>query len=457
MDFAKPHITLESTASRSGIRHQTIPPKSSANENEDDDDDNLDTMLLEAANQAAVDLFLGPQEQSAPKVERRVNADDFKEDCLPPQETIKEGDLVVIVISFDNLSFVYAKPKAIFSNRHGHFHHDDFLGKPFGCKIRSRNNRGFGFCYLLKPTPELWTRSLNHRTQLVHELDQSQIVHQLWLRPNMKVVESGTGSAALSHALLRSIAPYGHLHTYEFHPERAAAAKLELEQHTSPSMVTVYHKDVCGKGPTKGDEDGCSKGGFDLPGQSVDAVFLDLPEPWLAIPHAAFVLKPNARIASYSPCVEQSQRAIQAMQAAGFHSIQTMEYRLQEHYVDDYSTISPPRAKRKRLQKHDLQSYLFNQNIEGAEKESEKESEGAAGDESGPDMEAAKSAGEEDLKARSDKEERKEKSSKGEEEAKKMLVARPFVMMRGHTAFLTFATAGNIPQPDPNDKTNGAM
>jgi len=33
---------------------------------------------------------------------------------------------------------------------------------------------------------------------------------------------------------------------------------------------------------------------------------------------------------------------------------------------------------------------------------------------------------------------------------RKVLVARPFVTMRGHTAFLTFATAGNVPQPDPN-------
>ena len=35
---------------------------------------------------------------------------------------------------------------------------------------------------------------------------------------------------------------------------------------------------------------------------------------------------------------------------------------------------------------------------------------------------------------------------------KKVLVARPFAMMRGHTAFLTFATAGNKIHPDPNKK-----
>ena len=35
---------------------------------------------------------------------------------------------------------------------------------------------------------------------------------------------------------------------------------------------------------------------------------------------------------------------------------------------------------------------------------------------------------------------------------KKVLVARPFGTMRGHTAFLTFATAGNKRQPNPNER-----
>ena len=458
MDFARPHVVIESTASRSGICHQPLPADAVApteNEKNEPPCADLDTMVLQAANQAAVDHFLGPPSSADGTTtnERRVNAADYKDECLPPQDVIKEGDLVVIVISFDNLMFVYAKPKAIFSNRHGHFHHDDFIGKPFGCKIRSRDNRGYGFCYLLKPTPELWTRSLNHRTQIVHELDQSQIVHQLWLRPNMTVVESGTGSAALSHALLRSIAPYGHLHTYEFHPHRAQTARKELEQHTSPAMVTVYHKDVCGKAAVAGQEQGeaATRGGFDLPGQSVDAVFLDLPEPWLAIPHAAFILKSNARIASYSPCVEQSQRAIQALRAAGFHSIQTMEYRLQEHYVDEVSYISPPRAKRKKLVKNDPSTYIDKDPNEEREKD-EKEGDVPVKDDSGKTEGAIQS--EDEIVGSAEEKDVSQHGSNGEKEkvTSKMVVARPFVMMRGHTAFLTFATAGNLPQPDPNAK-----
>lgn len=481
MDFARPHMVEESTASRSRMRYISTPESTgaakilngdaSAQDPPSTNGLDLDAAVVEAANKAIVDTFIGPDGAGMDKATlARFDAADLKEALLPPQGAIQEEDLVVIMVNFDNLSFVYAKPGAIFSNRHGHFHHDDFIGKPFGCKIRSRNHRGFGFCYLLRPTPELWTRSLNHRTQIIHELDQSQIVHQLWLRPNQIVVESGTGSAALSHSLLRAVAPYGHLHTYEFHPQRADTARVELEQHSSPDMVTVYHKDVCGKaGGSQVEEE---QGGFGLPGQSVDAVFLDLPEPWLAIPHAAFCLKANGRIASYSPCVEQSQRAVQAFAKAGFHSVQTMEYRLQEHYVDEVAYEELPRTKRQRPEPHDPSAYVTNyQDYKNEGSVDEKGAQKTNGDlvakdtsesegnmDAGPDESTGTNGGGDVPKPDGETNEAADKSTslKGKREApkacKELLVARPFVNMRGHTAFLTFATAGNLPQPDPKAK-----
>lgn len=63
-------------------------------------------------------------------------------------------------------------------------------------------------------------------------------------------------------------------------------------------LVKVSHRDVCA-----GREEG---GGFgeELDGKA-DAVFLDLPEPWLAVEHARLALKPGKKVCSYSPCIEQ--------------------------------------------------------------------------------------------------------------------------------------------------------
>lgn len=450
MNFSRDLVESESLATKSKIRvlpldyfqrtshdETSIPHQKvqTDDENDNDDDKALDRMVIQSTNDAALDLL------------KCSTSSVFTERLLPLQTTIQPGDLVVIMEAFDRLDFVYAETDAVFTNRNGHFHHNDFIGKPFGCKIRSKSHRGYGFIYLLRPTPELWARSLNHRTQIVHELDQAQIIFQLYLKPNMTVVESGTGSGAMSHAILRTIAPQGHLHTFEFNHMRSETARREFAKNGVSHLVTVYHKDVC------------TEGFQDLLPHSVDAVFLDLPEPWLALEHAARVLKSSGRIATYSPCVEQTQRTVQALTENGFHSMRTMEFRLQEHYVDQVEYESPPTEKRPRLVTHDIQQYHSTQeendgdgdehdgvhvNTASAESGKSKNSEQAAtslgaseesNDEESsiPDCQADKAPKVSAQQPSIDTTHRKKKRT--------ITVARPFVSMRGHTAFLTFATA----------------
>lgn len=58
-------------------------------------------------------------------------------------------------------------------------------------------------------------------------------------------------------------------------------------------------------GSSSGSE-GKESGGFvGVPDDAADAVFLDLPEPWLALEHTLRVLKPGRSVCCYSPCMEQ--------------------------------------------------------------------------------------------------------------------------------------------------------
>ena len=478
MDFALPHLKQDGVAVKSKIRilptatAATATATATANGNNTSNQGTtctcLDDKLIAAANQAARELLDYKHKHTSSNNNNsnnnnssynnnnnnidwhHVNAAHYPERILPTTSIIEPGALIVIFESFDTLNFVYAKPGDHFRNRNGCFPHDDFIGKPFGSIVRSRDHQGYGFVYLLKPTPELWARSLTHRTQIVHELDASMICWYLELRPNMVVCESGTGSGALSHAILRSIAPGGKLHTFEFNESRATRAREEFAKNQVTHLVDVTHRDVCGKNAktnaattttttttTIDNYDDTGGGGFGLQqqqgGQRAHAVMLDLPEPWLAVPHAAFVLKRGGRIASYSPCMEQAQRCIAALNQKGFHSIRTLEFRLREHYVDEVDLWPPPKEKRPRLEVNEQQHLSFVQPINNGNGNGN-----GNGNDNGKD-ESDAVAGNEDAKT----------EQVDKVKGRKMICTRPFNNMRGHTAFLTFATAGNILQPDP--------
>jgi tRNA (adenine57-N1/adenine58-N1)-methyltransferase len=257
------------------------------------------------------------------------------------------------------------------------------------------------------------------------------ILFQLNLKPNMILVESGTGSGALSHAALRTLAPGGHLHTFEFHRDRAVRAREEFASHHLSHLVTVHHVDVC-------HDDDDDDGGFVddcIPEEhrvvrGVDAVVLDLPEPWLAIPRVP--IKPGGRIACYSPCVEQVERSIRALQSCGFHSVKTMEYRLREHYVDPVFYDPPPTDKRPgRRQEQEQQEQQEQQNHVPEQEEQEVTQTAVVPNEQGANDDENETGG--------------DVSSQGRKR-KRVLCARPFATMKGHSAFLTFATAGNGPK-----------
>ncbi|EGG01901.1 uncharacterized protein MELLADRAFT_27169, partial [Melampsora larici-populina 98AG31] len=228
--------------------------------------------------------------------------------------------------SRDNLSSIVVCPGKILRSKFGEFPHDEMIGIRFGSKFTSKNKKGF--TYLLRPTPELWTLALPHRTQILYLPDIAYVTGQLDLKPGSIVIEAGTGSGSFSHSVARTIGDEGKLFSFEFHEERFLKAEAEFKSHgllsSEGGPIRLEHRNVI-------------KNGFgDLQGNQVDAIFLDLPAPWDALADAKRVMNVSkllytSRICCFSPCMEQVQKTCQTLQALGFSEITMFETLLRTH------------------------------------------------------------------------------------------------------------------------------
>ena len=245
------------------------------------------------------------------------------------------GDAVIAFEARDAARCVVLSPGGVYKGRHGNFAHSGWVGRAFGDRVIGTGGRGW--LHLLRPTPELWTRVLRHRTQILYAPDVANIVQGLCLRPGRTVLESGTGSGSLTTSLARSVAPTGRVFTFEFHAQRAQAARcaaplwtLGAAAHPTPPvpvcfrsvdfahnklehLVRVFVRDTEANGfPAS------------LEG-SAHAVFLDLPGPQKVAASACASLRPDGLLCSFSPCIEQVQRMCAALAAVGMVDLRTIE------------------------------------------------------------------------------------------------------------------------------------
>ena len=249
-------------------------------------------------------------------------------------DIIQEGDAVVLYFSISTVILVPSiKADGVTHNAWGYFGHGNIIGKAFGSKVfpclRSENPRPV---HVLPVTAELFTLSIPHRTQIIYHADITAIVAGLNILPGAVVAEAGTGSASLSYSIADIVAPTGCLFTFDVDPSRVAHNVELLSQVSSPGVVKVELRDVI-------------RNGFpsDLP--PVDAVFLDLPSPWLVVSHAKQILKENGRICTFSPAIEQVTKNVHALCENGFHQLKTVEVMLKPWGLDKPEL---PGTKRKR-------------------------------------------------------------------------------------------------------------
>ena len=93
----------------------------------------------------------------------------------------------------DQVQPLVVTPGKDFNTKFGNFRQADFVGVPYGSKVPSRSGRGF--IHILRPTPELWTIALPHRTQILYLADIAFITSYLNIRKGSRVIEAGKSIA----------------------------------------------------------------------------------------------------------------------------------------------------------------------------------------------------------------------------------------------------------------------
>ncbi|MHA1400446.1 MAG: tRNA (adenine-N1)-methyltransferase [Candidatus Heimdallarchaeaceae archaeon] len=219
---------------------------------------------------------------------------------------IKEGDSILIV--FDSKRRWIRKVKAgeKFHCNKGFFDFDEIIGQPFGTTINTNKSIPL---HIYRPTLPDFMQHLNFKSQIIYPKDLGYILVHSGIRPGSTVIETGTGSGALTSILAAYVQPYGHVYTYEIREKAQEAAKENIRRLGLEQSVTFKLAD--------------SKEGFTEKG--VDCVVLDLAEPWEIIPHAYDSLKSSGIVTLFIPTTNQLEKAFIQLKNYNFGDIKAIE------------------------------------------------------------------------------------------------------------------------------------
>ncbi len=223
-----------------------------------------------------------------------------------PNESIAEGDNIILVLEPRRTYMVKVEAGKTFHTHKGYVKLDELIGKPFGATLQSSLGAQFT---ALKPALTDFIMKSSRQTQITYPKDAALIVMFSGIGPGSRVVESGTGTGALTTVLAHYVRPNGKIYTYELRQEFQKNAEKNLKRANLLDYVELKSGDV-----TVGIEE-----------RDVDAVILDLAVPWLVIPHAYAALKPSGMLVSFSPTIDQVVKATEALKENGFLLVETVE------------------------------------------------------------------------------------------------------------------------------------
>lgn len=211
---------------------------------------------------------------------------------------VTEGDpvhLLAVVGSRRRSYYVWARSGSIYHTIAGVVRGSRLVGAPWGSVIKTR----IGRIYVLRPSlVDLMEGFYKRATQVIYPKDLGFIQLLAGLRRGMTVAEAGMGSGFLTTVLALAVCPGGRVYTMDVKRDNIGDAMRNLALAGVPEGCVE---------PIEGDIR------VDKIPATVDAVFLDMPDPWAALGNVYNSLRPTGILVAFVPTFNQVDRLVASL------------------------------------------------------------------------------------------------------------------------------------------------
>lgn len=216
------------------------------------------------------------------------------------------GDLVQLVgLRHKSYIFNVVENKELHTHR-GIIKHNELVGLPFGSVVHSHNNSPF---FMLQPSLSDILLDLKRITQILYPKDIGYILLKMGIGEGQHVVEAGTGSGAMTIALAHSVGKAGKITSYDQKKEFQNLAKKNLNLVGLEERVEFKIRNI--------------EEGFDE--KEVDALFLDVMNPYDFIPQVKASIKPGGFFGCLVPTTNQVSRLLHQLRLNQFAFLEVVE------------------------------------------------------------------------------------------------------------------------------------
>lgn len=213
---------------------------------------------------------------------------------------IADGEPVLLIDKKGRQFLVKLQKGGQFQYHLGGVSHDEIIGSEDGSTLTTSTG---GTLRMLRPRLADYILRMPRGAQVVYPKDIGPILMWADIGAGMTVLEAGTGSGALTSALVRTVGPSGRVVTVERRDDHQKTAIKTINRWFGgiPENLDMRIGDV---------EDVIAE-------VRPERLVLDLPEPWHAAAIAAEHQPGGAVFASYIPTVPQIQQLVEALDLSG--------------------------------------------------------------------------------------------------------------------------------------------